>query len=117
MATTLLQDSLTKAENIRNETRPPEGIIGSIGNYVSSWFVEAEHEPLPNAYLRSSLVVASSCFLLGELYVFQESYMAYIKAGLSIKRGYDIFNALWNDIKDMDHSLIDKHTLGGIRMG
>jgi tetratricopeptide (TPR) repeat protein len=113
------------AEECKAAIRPDDSIVTSIGNYLSSmWSApeepqESDTHAVKNGLLRANLIYAECCVLLAQLYIFQESFASYLKAGVSLHRGYNMFMELWNDVKQLDQPemAVDKHTLGGIYLG
>ena len=76
---------------------------------------------ITNGELRALVIKAETSLLCAMIQLLQENIMAYVKAGLKLRKGYNTFMEAWKFLQDMSEEQaqksFDKHTLGGLQFG
>ncbi|KAL0144179.1 tetratricopeptide repeat protein 39B-like protein [Mucor lusitanicus] len=68
---------------------------------------------IPNGVLRAHVVKAECCLLMGILQMTQESVVGYLKCGLNIRRAYNSYGVVWQEV----HKYMDRDTVSAIQFG
>ena len=100
----------------------PFSLVGAASSALN-WIpgLAGKKKIMQNPEFRASIIKAESNLLLSILFLFRESVVSYLKAGLKLRRGHATYSSIWSQISTLSDETVkkryDRHSMGGLYFG